>query len=228
MINAALNSCAILFFVFLVIIYLSKKNAYNVDNLIYKKILLWNAADLIFHFAFILTGAYYKVDNTIVIYSAKLFLTFYTLFINYLCIYIIVVCNQNDKKSTTLIENKYKLIKNIISLIHLFIFIILMISPLGVKFDNNGFTSYGLGLTLCCVFMVFFIIPALIFSIKNRKVTEKKKLFPFVVCAILGIISLVLGSIFPTLCVFVVFETIVSYIMFHTIENPDMRLITEL
>ena len=50
-INAALNSYTILFFVFLLIIYLTKKNAYNVDNLIYKKLLLWNATDLIFHFA---------------------------------------------------------------------------------------------------------------------------------------------------------------------------------
>ena len=117
-INAALNSYTILFFVFLLIIYLTKKNAYKVDNLIYKKLLLWNATDLIFHFAFIIAGAYYKVDNTIVIYSAKLFLTFYTLFINYLCINIIVVCNQNNKKFTTLYGDSDKvriIINNIIS-----------------------------------------------------------------------------------------------------------------
>lgn len=227
-INISLNACAILFFVFLIVIYLTKKNAENVENLIYRKLLLWNACDLIFHFAFIITGAYFVTENSYVVYSAKLFLLFYVYYCIYLCCYIIVIAKENDKEFVIKLSKNYKLVKTILTTIITIIAIIVFLVPLHISFDKSGFTSYGIGLILSYIFMAFFIIPTFTTVIKNRKNTEKKKLLPFIVCSILGAISLTLGSIYPTLCVFVVFETIVSYLMFHTIENPDMRLVTEL
>ena len=72
-------------------------------------------------------------------------------------------------------------------------------------------------------------ISIAIFTIvMNKGKYEKKKAYPFYAVGICAIFYTISSVFYPGLCLFVVLEIICTYIMCHTIENPDMKLVNEL
>ncbi|MDO4996977.1 MAG: ATP-binding protein, partial [Bacilli bacterium] len=94
---------------------------------------------------------------------------------------------------------------------------------------NNEFQSVG---GPAIVFFYISIVLTLIIStvtiIINRKKVKRKKIIPFYCLGPLITIAIIIVIIFPKYAVIHLFLTITCYLMYHTIENPDVRLITEL
>ena len=51
--NVCINAIVLLFYLFLLMIYFSKKNMDNFENKLYKQMLIWNLAVVLLHFAWL-------------------------------------------------------------------------------------------------------------------------------------------------------------------------------
>ena len=228
-INIAVNLCMILFYAFLLWIYLSKKNMDNVENRIYKKMLYINAGIIMLHLAWLFVGALVE-DNFIPTIICNVYYILLVIWTNYLMKYLLIISNENNEKVKAYAEkNKKKL--NYINIGFLVVYsIIEMLLPMERVYDDTGMLLSSIGYDLYFFYfgMLVEFIVCFITVIANRKTSDKKKIFPFKVLLILTVLILTLLVVYPSVCVTIIITTLVTYVMYFTIENPDIKLITEL
>ena len=224
--NFCIAICSLAFYIFLVGIYFSKKNMDNIENKVYKQLLLWNLGVLLgellqlalaseFHNVFVaqVLNASYYIPSTIWIF-----------FLSY---YIILIAYEHNEKVINFCKNRKVTISIIIFLV---IFSIIQIFlPTNIIEENNEFVAIGLGPSFIFANLLdaFFLLIGIIIIIINRKNINKKKIFPFKILVVLGIIIEIVSLNMP-LTLTTIFMTLTSYLMYHTIENPDVQIINEL
>ena len=146
--------------------------------------------------------------------------------------YIIVITNENREKIFNFYTNNEKKINLGIFIFLTVIAIIQLLLPLKMYYPNNG--EIGAmpsgGALFGNLTPITFVLFALISIIVNIKKANKKKIIPIYFIIIFGVIIEVSSVIYQTISspLATLFMTIVSYLMYHTIENPDIKLITEL
>lgn len=228
-INIAVNLCMILFYAFLLWIYLSKKNMDNVENRIYKKLLYINAGIIMLHLAWLFVGALVE-DNFIPTIICNVYYILLVIWTNYLMKYLLIISNENNEKVKAYAEkNKKKL--NYINIGFLVVYsIIEMLLPMERVYDDTGMLLSSIGYDLYFFYfgMLVEFIVCFITVIANRKTSDKKKIFPFKVLLMLTVLILTLLVVYPSVCVTIIITTLVTYVMYFTIENPGIKLITEL
>ena len=228
-INIAVNLCMILFYAFLLWIYLSKKNMDNVENRIYKKLLFINLGIIMIHLVWLIAGALIEED-LIPLIICNIYYVLLVIWTNYLMKYLIIISNENnDKVKNFMDKNRKKL--NYINIGFLVVFsIVEMLLPMERKFSDTGMLLSSIGYDLYFFYfgMLVEFIVCFITVIANRKTSDKKKIFPFKVLLMLTVLILTLLVVYPSVCVTIIITTLVTYVMYFTIENPDIKLITEL
>ena len=108
--------------------------------------------------------------------------------------------------------------------------IIAFILPFKLYTDNVKGIYYTTGPAIDFTFILSaIIITIMIFLvIKYWKKSDKKKLIPILLFAIFGFFAAVLQMSHPELVITTVAESLVCFIMYFTIENPDVKMIEQL
>jgi len=94
--------------------------------------------------------------------------------------------------------------------------------------SNNITYSYGLSTDLISVVYVFNLIIIAFCVIKNIKKINFKKIFPICIFTLFIIICVVIRNAEPGLNLITSLLSLTTVLMFHTIENPDVKLINQL
>ena len=94
--------------------------------------------------------------------------------------------------------------------------------------DLNSVYSYGPGSILCTVMSGVCILASLIFMLKGRKDVKKEKFIPLISYIIIFPIVIFIQYRYPELLLTTSVETFITFLLYFTIENPDMRIIDEL
>ena len=105
----------------------------------------------------------------------------------------------------------------------------IVLLPIKVIINDNG--TIAEGLSILYTYMIFGIgfLLQLICIIIDRKHIKSKKYIPIYMLAFFGITVLVIQMLFPSLNYLINPALIfIIFIMFHTIENPDVKVITQL
>ena len=225
-VDFAITICSVIFCLFLMIIYFSKKNVNNIENRIYRFLLIFNFLNSSNHVLFgylLMEDKYLSCYNfTLFIDSLRLALMLVYYFL--LASYIIIVCFPVDSKINKFIKkNSVLYFLSIPTIINVFQFIL----PLHFTYDSKNALFVNSGPANTYWFIIAFLLMFIcIFTILyNRKNMDRKKLIPFFILVILSLLCFLyslIGSVIQLVA------TLVSYLMYHTIENPDMKLITEL
>lgn len=203
----------------LIVMFFSKKNIPSYETKIYKLLLI---TATIFIIIGLLTFVIAKTTNDFKLIEIfqKLYMSFLVI-LNYLSVIYCVRLFQND--------NKYLIILNMVIGIFTIIFIgLILILPLNVIFygdvlDGDGW-AYNIAIIDTIISFVIFIVIT-IYLILN-KITIKK-LIPFIMLIMLYIISFILRVYYKELIFEGFFYSYILLIMYHTIENPDMKLLNE-
>ena len=120
-----------------------------------------------------------------------------------------------------------KKIDFIIFALFLIVFLIISALPLGYYNINNFVYTSGSAVSFT-YFMSFLCILTIIFCvIKNRKNLLSKKYIPVASFFLIGIVALIFQINNPKLFLISPMEMIVTIIMYFTIENPDVKMLTE-
>ncbi|MBR6948898.1 MAG: HAMP domain-containing histidine kinase [Bacilli bacterium] len=238
-VNLTSAVCCLVFYIFLFIIYFSKKNMNNIENKIYKFLLLFNGLyvlTLTICLTMVVLMNNYSYDPSlfnILVFLYKIAIVFLISWFIFLCFYIYVVTNEKKENFIENINNNYK--KYFIALFIL----ILCISTIHMFEKFHLDLNIGGESVLLYTFngaIIISMIIDLILIFKNIKSINKKKVLP--IAAIIPLLSLCwsfnimslfsLNSSYGSILFFYMIITLVDYLMYHTIENPDLKVINEL
>lgn len=216
MVSISFSVCCFIFLFIIALFYFSKEKIKNFDNTIFTCILIINLIGVVIDLVGFLSFNYLGIENPLSILIAKLFLVYFMSYAFSLMIYILNL--------TFLIKGQ---VKNLLIPFLLFCFLVLLL-PIDIYYEGIVAYTYGIGVVMAYL-VGFLIIAIMIFCLlKIRKSVQKKKYIPLLVFVFLTLAVVIIQILDPELTLLLFSNSIVTTLMYFTIENPDMRLIEEL
>ena len=202
-------------------LYFSKTRLNNGENKIYKYILITNLVGLVLQF--LCDFVSYKYDVIPIVISdfiLRLYLVYFIVFISLLIFYLIEI------------SFKHKRIANIITIIvDVLITIIVFVLPYSLHRDVSQKIYYTYGPAVQTIFTLSGILSLVIFIIlivKRKNGGLSKKVIPIWLYLLFGLGVMVIQMKHPELVITTVMESLVCFLMYFTIENPDLKMIAKL
>lgn len=215
----------VIFSILLFIIYSLKTNFNISENKIYHSIIITTIiTGLIEIYAFILVRNNIPENSNLYLFALKfLFLGFVTWLYLFTLYTVIVTLKLKDKDN-----DKCRIILVISSIIFTILSIITITLPISINKVGDLLLPTGSGVEVIYLLAVLCFIIMIIAIISNHRELKNKKYYPvYFLLAILGIMILI-QKIFPDLLLINFSLSIIIYIMYFTIENPDIKLSKEL
>ena len=217
------NLCCLMFLILLVIVYYRKKSINNTENYIYKRMINSNLLFLLVELILFSLGIFLPAYMNIILAFEKLYLycslECVLIFIYY--IYTVSNIKYNDINENMILYKKF-------SIIRLLLVIVMFLLPIEHHMVD-GYIQYSYG--AAPIFMALCSMIAMIYGFitvfKNRKTIDKKKVFPLYVFVISMTVFFGVHYFEQSLFLSSLSITLISYLMFFTIENPDMKLLEE-
>lgn len=221
--NLYLPVTAFLLSFILLIIYFSKKRVHLMENNVY--ILMIFAILMDSAFVSLLFYNYYTNYNpALVRLLNRLDYCFLFVWASSLMLYIFIITYKNKRN----FAKRYKMISIITLVMNVFMTYIIFNSKivLVVK-DSLHQTAQGPAVNISIIFCLFYVFVSLIIVLLNIKRLTVKHL-PVFVIIFTAILIAIMFSLNPYLIIISIGLTIDNFIMYFTIENPDIKLINEL
>ena len=212
--------CGFIFSCFLNIIYFSKKHVKTGETKIFSILLIVNLISLASELACSYIG-YTFLENTIYTHvMTKIYLICLMTFLLYMTLYIYVICYVESKREN---QKRYKKLK-ILSYIIWFICAITEIL-LPITTESGYATGLAVNWLYICstIVLIIWVIPL----IKNFKIIDKRKILPILLFVIFMSVIAFIQKLYPNITIVTVMEFLIIFIMYHTIENPDVKLLEE-
>ena len=164
----------------------------------------------------------YKEIPNVSYFVARLFSFGVELWITILLCYVLFVCLSIKKK-----ERYIPVVRNIAVVLMIVFTTLNFILPLNFKYD--GYIAYTYGPSVNIIYLSAFLysfigIIALIRNIKNIK---DKRFFPILIFLIVGGIASYIQYMNPGLLLATPIHAFITFLMYFTIENPDVKMIEE-
>ena len=215
-----------IFIILLMIIFFKKEVLKTKENQFFKYLITLNLCE---YFAEILLQIFVRtigVDAPIVDIFSKLYLITIFAWFSIFSVYTFIIClNQNNKDKY---EMNFKKIRNI----HLGIIIAGVISfallPFEKFYEADKMYTHGLAIDVLKFVMGIYMIIWIVLLFKNMREIKNKKYIPIFIILVVLLLNVIIQSIDPSILIASMGATFVCYTMSFTIENPDLRMITEL
>jgi len=218
--------CSLIYIFILSIMYFSKPRIKSIENNIYKHIIITNIIGLIFeifcHVA-VDTVDKYNFISKFILKGYVIYIFAWSLFFN---IYVfITTLSKNKNLNVITYYNKVK----VISFILCTIFSVIMFSlPIYIYNDGSLTYTYGPGINILLILCGIIIFIWIFKCIKNFKNLREKKYIPIIACIIVLLLVFIIQSSNREILIATTGHSLIIFIMFFTIENPDMKLINQL
>lgn len=215
----------VIFSILLSIIYSFKTNFSISENKIYHSIIITTIiTGLIEIYSFILFKNNIAVDSSLYLYTLKLLFLGFVIWLYLFTLYTVIVTLKLKDKD----NDKYRIILVISSIIFTILSIITIILPISINKVGDLLLPTGSGVEIIYLLAVLCFIIMIIAIISNHRELKNKKYYPvYFLLVILGMMILI-QKIFPDLLLINFSLSIIIYIMYFTIENPDIKLSKEL
>lgn len=213
---------AIFYSVLLLIVYFRKQVYKSKENKVYSILVGVSFFELLLEFVLDIVGPMYQTIPKVSYFIARFYSLVVELWITILLCYVLFVC-LNIKK-----RDKYIPIVRNTAIVLMIIFATLnFILPLNFKYD--GYIAYTYGPSVSIIYISAFLysfigIVALIRNIKNIK---DRRFFPILLFLLVGGIASYIQYMNPGLLLATPIHAFITFIMYFTIENPDVKMIEE-
>ena len=216
---------SLVYLITIAIIFTIKEKVDSLDTNIYKKIIIINMISLILEIILYILGSE-SVDNDNLFFQFFLFIS--KIFTGFICLWFYAMFKYTKAlyhkqvvfSSSNNNEKKYDIIMG-------FFCLVILALPTDFIIDNGiGYTSglstkfAGLLMTFSCGMMVYYLF-------KSKKFLKQKEFAPIIMSVIALIVTVTVQTLNPTLLLFNPIITLVTIIMYHTIENPDVKMLQE-
>ncbi len=213
---------AIVYSMLLMTVYFRKKVFKSKENKVYSILVVVSFFELIVELILDFVGPMYKEIPNVSYFVARLFSFGVELWITILLCYVLFVCLSIKKK-----ERYIPVVRNIAVVLMIIFTTLNFILPLNFKYD--GYIAYTYGPSVNIIYLSAFLysfigIIALIRNIKNIK---DKRFFPILIFLIVGGIASYTQYMNPGLLLATPIHAFITFLMYFTIENPDVKMIEE-
>ena len=196
--------------------FFSRERIKNSETVIYGKLLIVTVLGL---FLEVLTCIWFEsgipVETTIYKLFSKLTSSYYAvwsaLFLNYL----LNICNYKENRN------------RIFNFIIVSIVLIILFLPISFISVDNTIIPQGLSIYLTYGLCLTFLTFDIVICIKYAKKIVKSKFTPLYALILLGGLVFVIGVFYPQLFLIGYVFSLIVIIMYHTIENPDVKMLQQ-
>ena len=227
-VNLTITVMCLLFLLVTFIRYFSRKNMNNIENIIYRQMLLSNLLTLIFYifsYLFCILVLYgFRVEEYCILFS-KIAPLFIGLWILLIVFYLVYISTENNKKINNFLVNNYKKVLMVI-------YFIIIIVGIFTFFENIEF-DYMTGIEITpfvsmSILTYVGLITFFIITLYSIRKVSKKKVVPLILIILISLIALAFSVFNIPIIVMFTLVTLINHVMYHTIENPDMKMVNEL
>lgn len=215
--------CSLIFNILLIIIVFSKERFNSYENKVFKIIVIVSFLGLILHIGCFLTMTYVGIDTLINFLVTRLYLVYLITWMSVFTLYVMVICSH--KKVT---KTRFDTFVNRVLILGLAFVVVTLFLKLDFHIDENYIYSYGPSVNVVYIYSVLCIIIWVCFLLKNFKRIKLNKYTPIFAYMFLGGVTMVVQKNNPGLQLITSLENFICYLMYFTIENPDVKLINEL
>lgn len=208
-------TCALCFSILLNIVYFSKRRLKNVENKLYQFLVISNLFALLFEYACTFVSLNYITFFSDLV--LKTYLLLLLIWITTFSIYMIYITKKDNQ-----ISKLFWIVAMITFAIPILIF------PITFAKGAYGPVITGVPVNLVYLASFIFISVWVMIAIFNKSFNFNKKIIPLMIYIILGIITSIVQNYVPGVLLITPSETLVTFLMYFTIENPDVKLIEEL
>lgn len=215
----------VIFSILLFVLYNFKSNLKLLENKIYYGIIVTTIiAGLIEIYSFILVRTSIFVNSVLYLFSLKSLFLCFLVWIYLFTIYTVIVTINLKNKD----YSRYRLAIMISAIVFIIVSLTTMVLPIDIIETDGLLLPTGVGVDIIYVLSLILFIIMISVIISNRRNLKNKKYYPmYFLLVILGIMIIV-QKVFPSLLLINFSLSILIYIMYFTIENPDIKLIKDL
>ena len=224
-VSLAFLTITIFYSIILNILFFGKKHIETEETRLFGKMVITNFIGIILEILCIVTLCVLGKESIITIVVNKAFLTYFLVILYLFSNYIINTSYLIGEKKNEKLINILKIITKVILGFSLVLLLFLKID----LFNENAMTySYGPAVNLIYVISALTSLFCFIHLIVNFKNIKNKKNIPIIVFLLLMGVVAVIQQLFPHITLATSVETLVIFLMYHTIENPDIKMIQKL
>ena len=223
----AILCISFIYSIFLNVLYLSKKHIKTYETKMYSIMMIGNLIGILLEFGCIFLIHYLGTSNLLTIITNKVFLIYLLTFAILFSLYAAYMVLINGKEAD--LSKKHNIIRYT-ALIAELIFVLLIIL-LRIDLHSDGWIMYSAGPAVNIVYLASALctlvcVGMMTFKYKNIK---SKKTFFLLLTYIVGCGTVALiQQMNPALTLATSMETLIIFLMYHTIENPDIKMIEQL
>lgn len=218
-----LSVSALVYTVIITIMFLKKEKINKIENKIFTKLLYITIASILCELLIVVTINNIKVGQIV----QKLFLVFIMLWLSRFMDYTFVITVFDKSKSDIDNLKIYKKLYSVFLFINLLMAIFIMGSPINLNKVGNSIYTSGMSVNILFGIAAGYII-VIIFLLFSHIKSIKRNYLPIVVFPILFVICAIIQKIYPGLLLTNSVFGFVIFLMYNTIENPDLKLIAKL
>lgn len=199
------------------VVYFRKNHLQTQETKYYSILIVLNLFALIFELICGILGHTLPDSSVLSILFTKVFMTYLTVFSCFISLYINMICFNDKPKIFNII--KYSLLS------------ILVIGVLFILYlPITTYTGYATGPSVDFVYAIgtVFITLGLIPIFIRYKHVDLKKTIPFIFFMLGNVIVAIIQKYNPQITITTSVECLVMFVMYFTIENPDVKMIEEL
>ena len=217
---------SLVFVIILCVIYLSKKKITLPENKYYEIILSFSFIEIIIDFVIhlicslntfeVIVSSYYNLFNFL---NKILSTSFVIIFFSFFC-YILMI-------SYPKIRNRERELLKILGITSVSFLLITMFTTINLVKVGSVTNVSGTTIALGYIMVAIFLLATFLVTILNIKKLDKRYLAVFLIL-ILMVVLYIVTLIFPGMIIYDLVLALLCYIMYFTIENPDIKMIEQL
>lgn len=214
----------LIFIILLLVIFLSKPKIKTKENKMFLVLSVLNLIGYIIEIALQIFVRKCGIEYFAVTPLSKLYIMYIFVWFSIFSIYTFLISNSSGKLS----DYSYKIIKytHITAIILGIIGIGIM--PIEKYYSNGEMYTYGMSVNFLKIMLGVYIIIWIFRLLLNFRTIKEKKYYSIIITILLLFVNIVFQSINPAILIATFTMTYTCYIIFFTIENPDIRMAKEL
>lgn len=225
-IGVILIAISLIYSISINILFFSKKHVDNYETKIFSIMVVANLIGLFLELLCITSLKVIGATSLISIIVNKIFLISISTFITLWAIYALYVTMVDGKQEVS--TKRYNKAKVFFSIAYTIVNILILVLPIQFYNESNGTYSYGAAPNAIYAYSAICAVVCSILILTRWKTSARRKIIPLVAYIIGGLILMIIQNVNPILTLSTSMQTMFIFLMFNTIENPDVKIIEQL
>lgn len=219
--------CSLFYIVLLMVIFFSKDKIKSKENKIFSILIVTNFIGLLLDLASTYI-ALTDLNNPLLNFISKLYLIYLLTWISLFTFYTFVISYGKNNSTEFSKTTKYRNVKQLSLILYFVMALLLLVLPLYNFSENGVIYTYGPGANISYIIGGLLDVVSVIMIISNIRRVKKIKYLPLIFYIAASASVILIQKLQSEILLVTAVESFVTFLLYFTIENPDVKLIEQL